>query len=80
MIQGITMEVIPCNICNEGHHRVGQCPELWQNKTPPPQKGGDHDDDSLLIVKTSGNFRAHDFIQTRGSKAGHWNPLSVINI
>jgi hypothetical protein len=80
MIQEMTMEVIPCSICSEGHHRVGRCPELWQNKTPPPEKGGDHDEDSLTIVKTSGNLRAHEFNQTIGSRAGHWKPRSVISI
>ena len=74
------MEVIPCSICGDGGHRVGRCVELWQNKTPPPEKGGDHDEDSLVIVRTSGYFMAHDFIQLRGSRAGHWNPLSVMRI
>ncbi len=76
----MAMEAIPCSICGEGNHRVGRCPELWQNKTPPPEKGGDHDEDSLQIVRTSGNFRAQDFNHTRGSRAGHWKPLSVIKM
>jgi len=80
MLKGMAMEVIPCSICSESGHKVGRCPELWQNKTPPPEKGGDHDDDSLVMVRTSGNLRAHVFIQTSGSRAGQWNPLSVIKI
>jgi hypothetical protein len=80
MLKGMAMEAIPCSICSESDHKVGRCPELWQNKTPPPEKGGDHDEDSLVIVRTSGNFKAHDFIQTRGSRAGQWKPLSVIKI
>jgi hypothetical protein len=58
-----------------------KCPELWANRTPPPQKGGhDDEEDSLRIVTKSGNWLAQDVIQTNGSSAGHWNPLSVINI
>ena len=71
----------PCKICDETGHTVMKCPELWENKTPPPQKGGhDDEEDSLRIVTKSGNWVAHDVIQAKGSKAGHWNPLSVINI
>ena len=72
----------PCRICNETGHRLTKCPELWMNKTPPPQKGGHDDDeeDSLRMLTKSGNWLAHDVIQTKGSNAGHWNPLSVINI
>ena len=68
-----------CSICTEAGHHTSACPELWENKTPPPQKG-DHDEDDSLNVTTSGNSFAHDFNQTSGSKAGHLNPLSVINM
>ena len=78
MLKGMTMEVIPCSICNEGHHRAGKCPELWNSKITP-QKGGDTDEDTL-ILRTSGNFRAHDFNHTSGSREGHLKPLSVIKI
>jgi hypothetical protein len=74
---------IPCKLCNNTGHRLGKCPELWQNNVPPPQKGGhDHDEDHLgrRKVTNSGNEVAHDFNQTIGSKAGHWKPLSVINM
>ena len=71
----------PCKICNEAGHSVMKCPELWMNKTPPPQKGGhDDEEDSLRIVTNSGKLVAHEFSQTKGSKAGQWNPLSVINM
>ena len=67
----------PCKICNEDGHTVMKCPELWMNKTPPPQKGGHGEEDSLT---NSGNCLEQEVNQTRGSNAGHWNPLSVINI
>lgn len=73
------MESIPCSNCGEGGHKVGRCPELWQNKTPPAERGGDHDEDSLILT-ISGNFKAQDFNQYKGSRAGQWNPLSVINM
>jgi hypothetical protein len=49
------------------------------NKTPPPQKGG-HGDDEDDSLTNSGKLVAHDWSHTYGSKAGHWKPLSVINI
>lgn len=66
----------PCRICSETDHTVGKCPELWENKTPPPQKGQHGDDDHLYFTETkSGNFTEQDVNQTSGSKAGHVNFL-----
>ena len=69
----------PCRICDEAGHSASKCPELWMNKTPPPQKGG-HGDDEDDSLTNSGKLVAHDWSHTYGSKAGHWKPLSVINI
>jgi len=72
-----TMEAFPCRICGEGGHKVGTCPELWQNKVPPPERGqhGDDEDDHIALQERnttiSGNALAQDLSQTTGSKAGH---------
>ena len=73
----------PCRICDKDTHAANTCPELYSNKPPPPQRGGhgDDEDDHLdFILTSSGNLEAHDVNQTNGSNAGHWNPLSVINM
>jgi len=69
----------PCRLCSESGHSASKCPELWMNRVPPPQKGGHGDDEEDSLTK-SGNLVAQDLSQTSGSNAGHWNPLSVINI
>ena len=72
----------PCKVCDETGHSASKCPDLHDMKPPPPQKGGHGDDeeDHLRIVTKSGKLVAHDLSHTSGSNAGHWNPLSVINM
>lgn len=71
---------IPCSICNEIGHVASRCNELISCKPPAPQRGSDTDEDHLRNVTISGKFTAHDSNHTRGSSAGHWNPLCVISI
>ena len=50
-------------------------------KEPKQMPEEDDEDDHLdFILTSSGNLEAHDVSQINGSSAGHWNPLSVINI
>jgi len=69
----------PCRLCSETDHSAIKCPELWMNRVPPPQKGG-HGDDEEDSLTNSGNFLEQEDNQLNGSRAGHWNPLSVISM
>lgn len=72
----------PCSICEDTSHSASKCPELSSNRTPPPQRGGGggDEDDHLRITTSSGKEVAQEFSQTSGSRAGHWNPRSVISM
>ena len=69
----------PCRICNEVSHMASKCHELWKNK--PSNQGGGGEDDHLRSIDTkSGKCAAQEVSHTNGSRAGQWNPLSVISI